>query len=126
MRERCLPWPSRSDAASSSKRRPKTLLGWVAGLLVVPLLVISIIVPFVVSPSDGENDTAEIEQTHLEEQAEVATAEVATAEAAQVALSVFWIGRFRFGPAEWLWRSLTYRRLQPMRLGTARRSETAR
>jgi len=23
--------------------------------------------------------------------------------------------RFRFGPAEWLWRSLTYLSLQPMR-----------
>ena len=23
---------------------------------------------------------------------------------------------FRFGPAEWLWRSLTYWRLQPMRV----------
>jgi uncharacterized protein len=29
--------------------------------------------------------------------------------------STFWLGRFRFGPAEWLWRSLTYFRLQPMR-----------
>ncbi len=26
-----------------------------------------------------------------------------------------WLARFRFGPAEWLWRSLSYRRLQPMR-----------
>ena len=29
--------------------------------------------------------------------------------------SVFWLRRFRFGPLEWLWRVLTYRRLQPMR-----------
>ncbi len=34
----------------------------------------------------------------------------------QVALSVFWARRFRFGPAEWLWRSATYGRLQPMRI----------
>ncbi len=34
----------------------------------------------------------------------------------QVALSLLWIRRFRFGPAEWLWRSLTYGRLQPMRI----------
>ena len=34
----------------------------------------------------------------------------------QVALSVLWIRRFRFGPAEWLWRSATYCRLQPMRI----------
>lgn len=34
----------------------------------------------------------------------------------QVALSLLWTRRFRFGPAEWLWRSLTYGRLQPMRV----------
>ena len=34
----------------------------------------------------------------------------------QVVLSLLWIRRFRFGPAEWLWRSLTYGRLQPMRI----------
>ena len=28
----------------------------------------------------------------------------------------WWLGRFRFGPAEWLWRSLTYLKIQPMRL----------
>jgi uncharacterized protein len=27
----------------------------------------------------------------------------------------FWMHRFRFGPFEWLWRSLTYLRLQPMK-----------
>lgn len=35
--------------------------------------------------------------------------------AAQVVLSRLWLARFRFGPAEWLWRSLTYGRVQPMR-----------
>lgn len=34
----------------------------------------------------------------------------------QVALSAWWLGHFRFGPVEWLWRSLTYGKLQPMRL----------
>ena len=34
----------------------------------------------------------------------------------QVALSFLWTRRFRFGPAEWLWRSVTYGRLQPMRI----------
>ena len=34
----------------------------------------------------------------------------------QVALSSLWSRRFRFGPAEWLWRSITYGRLQPMRI----------
>lgn len=35
--------------------------------------------------------------------------------AAEVVTSVWWLKRFRFGPAEWLWRSLTYGRAQPMR-----------
>jgi uncharacterized protein len=35
--------------------------------------------------------------------------------AAEAALSRFWLTRFRLGPAEWLWRSLTYGRLKPMR-----------
>jgi uncharacterized protein len=34
----------------------------------------------------------------------------------QLAFSAFWLARFRFGPLEWLWRSLTYGRLQPLRL----------
>ena len=34
----------------------------------------------------------------------------------QVFLSMWWIWRFRFGPAEWLWRSLTYGQMQPMRV----------
>jgi uncharacterized protein len=36
---------------------------------------------------------------------------------AQMLWSPWWLARFRFGPAEWLWRSLTYRQLQPMRIG---------
>lgn len=35
--------------------------------------------------------------------------------AAQSAGSVWWLSRFRYGPAEWVWRSLTYGRLQPLR-----------
>jgi len=35
--------------------------------------------------------------------------------ASQVVLSNWWVRRFRFGPVEWLWRSLSYLRLQPMR-----------
>ncbi|MCL4220442.1 MAG: DUF418 domain-containing protein [Phycisphaerales bacterium] len=31
-----------------------------------------------------------------------------------IAFSLVWMRYFRFGPAEWLWRSLTYLRLQPM------------
>lgn len=33
----------------------------------------------------------------------------------QLWLSAVWLERFRFGPAEWLWRSLTYWKRQPMR-----------
>lgn len=35
--------------------------------------------------------------------------------AAQLALSAWWLARYRFGPLEWLWRTLTYGRAQPMR-----------
>lgn len=33
----------------------------------------------------------------------------------QLLVSPWWLRRFRFGPAEWLWRSLTYGQRQPMR-----------
>jgi uncharacterized protein len=33
----------------------------------------------------------------------------------QLIVSPLWLARFRFGPAEWLWRSLTYGERQPMR-----------
>jgi hypothetical protein len=36
--------------------------------------------------------------------------------AVQLPVSRWYVQRFRFGPAEWVWRSLTYGRLQPMRL----------
>lgn len=35
--------------------------------------------------------------------------------AAQVEFSRWWLGRFRFGPVEWMWRSATYGSAQPMR-----------
>lgn len=34
----------------------------------------------------------------------------------QLVLSPWWLARYRFGPAEWLWRSLSYWAMQPMRL----------
>jgi uncharacterized protein len=34
--------------------------------------------------------------------------------AAQILFSVLWLGFFRYGPVEWLWRSLTYGVSQPM------------
>lgn len=33
----------------------------------------------------------------------------------QLSLSTFWMNRFKFGPFEWVWRSLTYRQLQPLK-----------
>ena len=35
--------------------------------------------------------------------------------ALQISFSVWWLQRFRFGPMEWLWRSLTYGHVQPLR-----------
>ncbi len=35
----------------------------------------------------------------------------------QVIACQWWLKRFRFGPVEWLWRSLTYLKWQPLRLG---------
>jgi uncharacterized protein len=40
---------------------------------------------------------------------------VFTVWAFELILSPVWLRHFRFGPAEWLWRSLTYLRFQPMR-----------
>ncbi len=34
----------------------------------------------------------------------------------QIMFCVWWTNRFRFGPAEWLWRCLTYWKVQPLRL----------
>ncbi|MCD2202174.1 DUF418 domain-containing protein [Halobacterium sp. KA-6] len=34
----------------------------------------------------------------------------------QAALSMLWLQRFRFGPMEWLWRTLTYGERQPLRI----------
>lgn len=39
--------------------------------------------------------------------------------ALQLALSRWWLARYRFGPFEWAWRGLTYGRRQPWRRATA-------
>lgn len=44
-----------------------------------------------------------------------ATLVAMTLYASQLAFSTWWMRRFRFGPLEWLWRSLTYEKNQPMR-----------
>ena len=33
----------------------------------------------------------------------------------QIPVSMWWLNRFRFGPLEWIWRSLTYRQWQTLR-----------
>ncbi len=38
-------------------------------------------------------------------------------------LSSIWLRYFRFGPVEWVWRSLTYWKCQPMRLESATSGE---
>jgi len=45
-----------------------------------------------------------------------ATALAVTLLIVQVPLAGWWTRRFRFGPAEWVWRTLAYGRPQPMRL----------
>lgn len=45
--------------------------------------------------------------------------------AGQIAISHWWLARFRFGPVEWVWRSLTYGRSQPMRRESGGRAATA-
>jgi len=32
-----------------------------------------------------------------------------------IAVSLLWLRSFQFGPLEWVWRSLTYWKLQPIR-----------
>jgi uncharacterized protein len=39
----------------------------------------------------------------------------------QLWLSPLWLKHFRFGPFEWLWRSMTYRKFQPMRIVGSRK-----
>ncbi len=41
---------------------------------------------------------------------------VAAIWAAQLLLTPIWLRRFRFGPVEWAWRSLSYWRRQPQRI----------
>jgi uncharacterized protein len=36
--------------------------------------------------------------------------------ALQIGLSHWWLARFQYGPAEWIWRALTYLTLPPMRI----------
>lgn len=42
---------------------------------------------------------------------------VAVIAVVEILFSLAWLRNFRFGPLEWVWRSLTYWKRQPMRLG---------
>ena len=39
---------------------------------------------------------------------------------AQIALSHWWLARFRYGPMEWLWRGFTYRQVPPFRIASSK------
>ncbi len=41
-------------------------------------------------------------------------------------VSPIWLQYFRFGPLEWLWRSLTYWRKQPFRIASSPQSDAGR
>jgi uncharacterized protein len=41
--------------------------------------------------------------------------------ACQMAASTWWLARFRYGPAEWVWRTLTYGRASAMRVTTTQK-----
>jgi uncharacterized protein len=43
----------------------------------------------------------------------------------QIVYSRWWFERFQYGPVEWAWRSLTWFRLQPMKVAPARSEVTA-
>ena len=49
----------------------------------------------------------------------VGLAAAVTCFAAECAFSTVWLKHFQFGPAEWLWRSITYGRQQDMRRALA-------
>jgi len=34
----------------------------------------------------------------------------------QMVISWYWMKKFKFGPVEWIWRSLTYLKLQPFKI----------
>jgi uncharacterized protein len=38
----------------------------------------------------------------------------------QLWLSPWWLARYNFGPMEWLWRSLTYAKKQPMKAAVSK------
>ena len=51
---------------------------------------------------------------------------VATIWIVQIIWSPLWLRRFRFGPAEWVWRSLTYWQRQQMKQEVTRVTEVTK
>ena len=45
---------------------------------------------------------------------------------AQIALSHWWLARFRYGPMEWLWRGFTYRQVPTFRVAATAAAAPAR
>jgi uncharacterized protein len=43
--------------------------------------------------------------------------------AMEATFSTLWLSRFRFGPLEWIWRTITYARLQPLRRPSSQLTE---
>jgi uncharacterized protein len=46
--------------------------------------------------------------------------------AVQMQWSAWWLAHYRFGPMEWVWRSLTYGHMQPMRIAAAQPAAAVR
>jgi uncharacterized protein len=43
----------------------------------------------------------------------------------QIPFSAWWLGRYRYGPVEWLWRTLMYGAAQPMKLSSTPKPASA-
>jgi len=95
------------------QRSDRTVLVWVLVLLVVMPLLLPILQRFAPILLHGAEAAAEAAKAHEEHAAQ------------QRVFSHWWLSRFRFGPAEWLWRSLTYGQAQPMRLGLRSATDSA-
>ena len=55
------------------------------------------------------------ERSELGRKPDRSVVDTAERDAVQLAWSAPWLRAFRFDPAEWAWRSATYRRVQPFR-----------
>ncbi len=93
-------WNNRADS------RPKRLLRAVGRLALTNYLAQSVLGVLVLTYWLGDSD--EVNRTAI-------LVFVVAVWALQIWWSQMWLNRFRYGPAEWLWRCATYRNLQSMR-----------